>query len=97
MSHIEIPQSREVRLEDGVLEGELENLAFDIRTGDDRSFAKSIDALKAIDELRRSRCVDSFRDMIMHEMTQVTLVPADIIRLAEEWHEDDVLGLHDPI
>jgi len=94
MAETTLPPSREVRLQDGVLHGELEAIAFCLHTGDTGSLARSIDALELIDEKRRTQAVENAVEMILGQLTLTGHLSAmDIRKQQQEWYQRDILGI----
>lgn len=88
-----VPPSREVRLEDGVLFGDVERIAFSIYTGDAGTLANSMVELELIVELQRSKAIEAFKTLLRRKLAEDGyIVPADLDRVGEQWHEADVMG-----
>lgn len=96
---IQTPPSREVRLQDGVLIGPTESLAFDIYTGDAGSLANSMVKLELVVELQRSKAVEGFAWLLRRKLSESGyLVVSDIGDTVNEWHMDQILGIeHKPL
>ena len=91
------PPSREVRLEDQLLHGEAEQIAFDIYTGDAGTLANSMVRLELVMERDRSRSIEAFAFLLKKKLAaDGYIVIADIENAAAQWHEEEVLGIpHD--
>jgi hypothetical protein len=83
------PLSREVRLSQGTLHGDYENIAYDIYSGDSDSLLKGIVRLELTDELRRSKAIEQFKIMLLGQMaTRGGLLGfEDLNQVTAEWHE----------
>lgn len=93
-----LPPSREVRLADGALHGDLEQIAFDIYTGDAGSLANAMVKLELTVELKRSHAVEGFKRLLRRKLeTDGYIVVSDLDRVAEEWHEAEVIGEADNV
>jgi len=94
----DIPPSREVRLEDGVLHGDIERIAFDIYTGDAGSLANAMAELELVVELKRSKAVEGFKTLLRRKLTEDGyIVVDDLDRVAQQWHEREVNGEADNV
>lgn len=90
---LDVPESREVRLANGIIEGEVESIAFDIYSGDASSLARQMVRLELIMERDRSRCVEAFASLLKRKLNDSGYIVASDIETAERaWHEGEILG-----
>lgn len=93
MSNSEVPPSREVRLRNGIIEGEVERIAFDIYSGDASSLARQMVRLELVMERDRSRSIGAFAEMLKLKLKQDGYIVVSDIEIAERaWHEGEMDG-----
>jgi hypothetical protein len=86
-----LPPSREVRLTDGITQGEVEQIAWSIYTGDAGTLGRSIERLELVVELKRSKAVEGFKKLLRRKLeADGYIVVSDLDHIAEVWHEREL-------
>lgn len=88
METLSTPQSRELRLAQGVLHGDYESVAYDIYSGNAKSLLQGIVKLELLDELHQSKAVERLKIMLVGKMAvSGGVIGIDELNHAmEEWH-----------
>lgn len=86
------PPSREVRLQDGSTEGDLETIAFDLYAGGTAQLVPNISKLELVVQLREAKAVRGLCELLRNKLLlDGYLVVDSIDQVQEQWHENQLL------
>lgn len=82
------PPSREVRWADGLAEGQLEQIAFQLHSTDTSGLVKSLVSLELVVELKRAQAVQELVVLLKQKLAlDGYMVVSSIDETAEQWYE----------
>lgn len=87
-----LPPSREVRMQDGVLVGEAETIAYGIYNGDTGSLADSIVALELTIQHKRSKAVEGFVSILRQQLLHGYISTDGLEATLNAWHAGELFG-----